>query len=443
MKKQLEIKPVRRYHKAKYPAYTDPNPLENPQALPYPFSQRMLEWAMGMGLLGATACQGYTQEISNAFTFDKTGLPYIPAIYGTGLPDLLSSKEMREIVLQICQEEGLSIKEKVPWTYNDTYFKMGFPITVFDEEKKIGFAILDNQNTDQNSIVDETFDRTPKPVLDAGKLERMWKQFADGNPDFSLSGWLDMEKQAFWSKDEKAFYKLFNKATFGGLSEKEQEDQKWLFYKILFKNQFKHEVEKTFFNKPDIEKALNEENWNALQQALDLNFFISLLHQLVKSKEWESEIMEQYIADQRTWLAANPGTQSNATLVLADLKVPFFMDSTVKTTLQTLFKNYKSNWKEVLWDLREKYQDSRFNLDEIKALDYLAEEKKLFLAPISFKDKRFYYYYTEKELMKDEEIAKDSTELERVKTMTKEAAIKRLEENLRLYINWVKSQGKY
>ena len=443
MKKQLEIKPVLRYHQAKYPDYTDPNPLDDPQGLPYPFSQRMLDWAVTLGLLGATACQDGVQEIGNTFTFDKTGLPYMPAMFGTGLPDLLSSKEMREIVLQICQEEGLSVKEKVHWTYSETHFKMGFPITVFDAEKKIGFAILDDENTDQNSIIDQTFDRTPKPVFDAAQLKRMWEQFADGNPDYSLVGWLDLEKQALWSKEEKAFYTLFTKATFSSLSEKEEEDQKWLFYKILFKNQFKQEVAKTFFNKPDIEKALKEENWIALQQALDLNFFIALLHELVNPEEWKPKIMERYIADQQAWLVQHPGQQSNATNVLADLKDPFFIDSTVKTALQSLFQNYKSEWKEVLWDIREKYQDSRFSLAEIKELDYFAEEKKLFVAPISFEDRRFYYYYTEKELMKDEFISKDSIELQRAKMLTKEAALKRLEESLRMYIGWAKSQGKY
>lgn len=442
MKKQLEIKPVLRYNKAKYPKYTDPNPLDDPKALPYPFSQRILDWAMTLGIFGVTACQGVSQEVGNTFTFDKTGLPYVPAIFGTGMPDRLSGKEMREIALRICQEEGLNIKENVPWVYSDAYTKMGFTITFFDAEKKIGLAILDHQNTEQNSIIDQTYSRIPKPVLNAAKLDGMWIQFADGNPDFSLSGWLDMEKQALWDKDEKAFYKLFNKATFSGLSEKEEEDRKWLFYKILFKNKFKHE-KNTFFNKPAIEKALKEENWIALQQALDLNFFINLLHKLIHPKEWEPKTMEQYIADQEAWLAENPGRQSNATNVLAELKDLFFIDTTVKTALQSLFKGYRSDWKEVIWDIREKYQVSRFNLDEVKALDDWAEEKELFVAPISFEDDRFKYYYTEKELMENEIISKNPTELQRAKMLVKEVALQRLEESLRMYIRWAKSQGKY
>jgi hypothetical protein len=443
MKKQLEIKPVLRYNKAKYPRYTDPNPLDDPQALPYPFSKRMLEWAVTLGIFGATACEGVTQEVGNTFTFDKTGLPYMPAMFGTGLPDQLSSKEIRGIVLRISKDEGLNVEENVPWKYSEVYLEMLFPISVFDEDKKIGFAILDGENTDENSIIDDVFNSTPEPVLDASQLKRMWEQFADGNPDFSLFGWLDLQKQALWSKDEKAFYKLFTKATFSGLSEKEQENGEWLFYKMLIKDRLKNEVEKTFYNKADIQKALQEENWIALQQALDLNFFISLLHELVNPEEWKPKIMEQYINDQRNWLVQNPERSSAAINILAELKDPFGVDKEVKTALKKLFQQYQSDWKEKMEEASEKFQNSRFSLEEIKALDYWAEEKELFVAPISFEDKRFSYHYTEEELMKETEMIRDASALQQAKTMTKEAAIKRLEENLRLYINWAKSQGKY
>ena len=443
MKKQLEIKPVRRYNKAKYPRYTDPNPLDDPQALPYPFSKRMLDWAMGVGLLGVTACQGYTQEVANNFTFDKTGLPYMPAMFGTGLPDQLSSKEIRGIVLRISKAEGLNVKENVPWKYSDVYLEMLFPISVFDEDKKIGFAILDDDNVDRNSIINEEFTQIPEPELSTKLLEGMWREFAEGNPDFSLYGWVNLEKQAFWNKEEKDFFKLFTKATFSGLSEKEQKNGEWLFYKMLIKDRFKNEVEKTFYNKAAIQKALQEENWTALQQALDLNFFISLLHELVNPEEWKPKIMEQYINDQRNWLTQNPERSSAAINILAELKDPFGVDKEVKTALKMLFQQYQSDWKEKMEAAREKFQNSRFSLEEIKALDYWAEEKELFVAPISFEDKRFSYHYTEQELMKDIEMTRDSSALQRAKTMTKEAAIKRLEENLRLYINWAKSQGKY
>ncbi|HOY18017.1 MAG TPA: hypothetical protein PLC89_12000 [Haliscomenobacter sp.] len=346
-------------------------------------------------------------------------------------------------MLRISKAEGLNVKENVPWKYSDVYLEMLFPISVFDEEKKIGFAILDDDNVDRNSIINEEFTQIPEPVLSTKQLARMWREFAEGNPDFSLYGWLNLEKQAFWNKEEKDFFKLFTKATFSGLSEKEQKNGEWLFYKMLIKDRFNNEVEKTFYNKAAIQKALQEENWSALQQALELNFFITLLHEFVSTKEWAQKIMDQYINDQRTWLMQNPERSSAAINILAELKAPFFVDKEVKTALKKLFQQYQSDWKEKMEAVREKFENSRFSLEEIKALDYWAEEKELFVAPISFEDKRFSYHYTEQELMKDIEMTRDSSALQRAKTMTKEAAIKRLEENLRLYINWAKSQGKY
>ena len=442
MKKQLEIKPVLRYNEAKYPRYTDPNPLDDPKALPYPFSKRMLEWAMAAGIFGATSIEGMTQEVGNTFTFDQTGLPYMPAIYGTGLPDNLSNKEIREIVMRISKDEGLNVKENVPRRYSEAGFSLEFPISIFDEDKKIGFAILDFSNMDRNSIIHEAYKEIPKPAISAPKMKLMWEQFAHGKLDFFLRGWLDLEKQALWTKEENDFYKLFVKTTFSSLSTKEQREGEWLFYKMLIKDRFKKN-EKTFYTKPAIEKALQEENWLALQQALDLNFFISLLHEFTREQEGDEKVLEQYITEQERWLAQNPGKSSNVTNGLAELKAPFEVDAKVKTALQALFQKYNPKWKEVLLGILDQFQNSRFSLAEIKNLDYWAKEKELFVAPISFDDDRFKYYYTEEKLMKNEALFKDSPELQRAKTMTKEAAIKRLEENLRLYINWAKSQGKY
>lgn len=448
MKKQLEIKPVRRYHKAKYPAYTDPNPLENPQALPYPFSQRMLEWAMGIGLLGVTACQGYAQgsspaqEIANTFTFDQTGLPYMPAVYGTGLPDRLPGKEIREIALRISKEEGLKMKEDVPWKYLDDQHKMLFPISIFDEEKKIGFAILDYDNIDRVSLVDPRFYAYDKKPLFFPILNVLWAQFANGDPNFSLRDWLNLQKQAYWNKEEKAFYELFTKATFSGLSEKEQEAGRWIFYKLLIKHYY-NSGEKKWYNKPAIEKAIDEKNEPALQQALELEIFIELLHEFVEEKNWKENVVGRYIEEQGEWLAQNPGQTSNATTGLMQLKDPFYIDAEVKKSLQALFKEYNPQWKEVIWDVREKFQDSRFNLDEIRALDYWAKEKQMFVAPISFQDDRFAFFYTDKELSEQIGLPVDSTRLEPLKQPTKEVAIKRLEASLRAYIRWAKVQGGY
>ena len=226
MKKQLEIKPVHRYNKAKYPKYTDPNPLDDPQALPYPFSKRMLDWATGIGLLGVTsACQGEVQEVANTFTFNRTGLPYFPAMFGSGVPDPLPSKEIRALTLQVCKEEGLIVKEDVVYEISDNTMDNFYPIAIFDEEKKIGFAILDNNNTEEMSLLDPNYLQwRQRKILSIPFLESLWSQFAYGNRQFSMDEWLDMENRGAWDKEDKAFYELFNKTTFSSLSEQEEEE---------------------------------------------------------------------------------------------------------------------------------------------------------------------------------------------------------------------------
>ena len=115
MPSPLQVKPTVRYKKPRYPSHTEPNPLNHPQTLPYPFSQRLLDWALAAGLLGIGACQFDRGPvvIANTFTFDKTGLPYHSPVFGTGQPDHLQAKEMREVALRICREEGLTVREDV------------------------------------------------------------------------------------------------------------------------------------------------------------------------------------------------------------------------------------------------------------------------------------------------------------------------------------------
>ncbi len=53
MKSKLQIRPVHQYRTPRYPAWNDPNPLDHPDALPFPFSQRVLSWILSSGLLAS------------------------------------------------------------------------------------------------------------------------------------------------------------------------------------------------------------------------------------------------------------------------------------------------------------------------------------------------------------------------------------------------------
>lgn len=446
MKKQLEIKPVLRYNKAKYPRYTDPNPLDDPQALPYPFSKRMLEWATGIGLLGVTsACQEQVQEVANTFTFNRTGLPYFPAMFGTGVPDPLPSKEIRALTLRVCKEEGLIVREDVIYKIPDEARDNFYPVDVFDEEKKIGFAILNDNNTEEISLFDPSYLQfRDRPILSMPLLESMWSQFLYGNPQFSMGEWLDMENRNTWSKEDRTFYELFAKTTFSSLSKQEEEDGKWIFYSKVLQH-FDEIGDKNClqYHKKPIENALKQKNTELFERAIHLNFFIALLHDLVPEKEWKVTIMGRYIADQQAWLEQNPGKKSAATDALAELSAPYSLDPKTEKALKTLFRKYHPDWKEILLDTRKEYQKGHLSLEEIKALDKFSDDKKLFIAPISFEDQRFGYHFTEKELVEKWKVPQDSEDFQHMQSGTKEAALKRLEASLRAYIRWAKLQGGY
>lgn len=91
------------------------------------------------------------------------------------------------------------------------------------------------------------------------------------------------------------------------------------------------------------------------------------------------------------------------------------------------------------------YGRTRFDIDEVKQLD-VANDKKLFVAPVSFNDKRFLYRHTDKDVENALQLLPkdaDSTYIAKMESESKSAAIQRLEENLRMYIRWAKYQGKY
>ncbi|MCC6727648.1 MAG: hypothetical protein IT258_24290 [Saprospiraceae bacterium] len=52
-KNNLSVRPVRRNSKPGYPSWQEPNPLEQPYAQPYPFTQKALNWLAASGLCGA------------------------------------------------------------------------------------------------------------------------------------------------------------------------------------------------------------------------------------------------------------------------------------------------------------------------------------------------------------------------------------------------------
>ena len=100
--KKLKVQPIRKYKTPKYPSHLDKNPIDHPETLPYPFKEKMLHGLFIMGLVATP--YGFAVEnnpnVENPFPFQKTGLPHMSAMFGTGLPEHLSSKEARSTIFK-------------------------------------------------------------------------------------------------------------------------------------------------------------------------------------------------------------------------------------------------------------------------------------------------------------------------------------------------------
>lgn len=146
-KSTLTVHPLRRYPLPRYPSHADPNPLDHPASLPYPFSQRLLDWALATGLVAGASASAAAQTpaapagsepLRNPFPLENLGLPYTPISFGTGLPDRLEEKDVRATIEKGFAAEGISLQKQHLWKgetgemYLDGYH----------EGSRLGYVIL-------------------------------------------------------------------------------------------------------------------------------------------------------------------------------------------------------------------------------------------------------------------------------------------------------------
>lgn len=146
-KSALSVRKVRRYKIARYPGHDAPNPLAHPYARPYPFSQKVIQWALATGLVGGTAQIASAQQPAedktpgNPFTLESLGLPYMPIMFGTGLPDRMSEKAVRTAAQRAFEAEGIKLDTNYVWQNQGLNLKLDG----YDSLSRIGFAVLTYQ----------------------------------------------------------------------------------------------------------------------------------------------------------------------------------------------------------------------------------------------------------------------------------------------------------
>lgn len=185
------VRPPRRTYQPKYPSFADPNPLLHPETMPYPFTRRFAEWVAAGGLIGALAlgssglaAQTTTDSLYNPFLLETAGVPYRPVMYGTGLPQRLSTQEVVTAVRRAFASSGIELKDNV-WLKDED---LGAYLDGYSEKDKIGFMLLAYPRMDASFVTD--WDGKGRPAADevyipqiddlvVGYHARLAEEFAD------------------------------------------------------------------------------------------------------------------------------------------------------------------------------------------------------------------------------------------------------------------------
>jgi len=194
-KNALTVKPLRRYNTPVYPSYLDKNPIEHPDTLPYPFTYKALQALAAAGILVGASCtptknitdnspdiqpelvaqdssvfktsgESTVQEqnsLFNPFTFKRLSVPFMTAMFGTGMPERLKSNEARTVINRVFEEEGINLEK------NYYYKKDSIKVILdgFDADLNIGYVWVD-----WDKIGDGMIMRSFNPV----KYEEIMKQ---------------------------------------------------------------------------------------------------------------------------------------------------------------------------------------------------------------------------------------------------------------------------
>lgn len=159
-KKSLKVQAARKIYQAKYPSYEDKNPLLYPETRPYPFSHKFIKWASTGGLLsimlfGGNQAQGQAQQDSlyNPFPLENAGVPYMPTMFGTGMPERLNSEEAIQTIRKAFADSGIELEENV-WLKDED---VGVYLNGYSHEEEIGFLFMDYSNMDNSFVRDSPY----------------------------------------------------------------------------------------------------------------------------------------------------------------------------------------------------------------------------------------------------------------------------------------------
>jgi len=482
-KKKIEVRPLKKSYQPKYPSYADPNPLDHPESKPYPFTLKMMNSLSAAGFLGTImfSCGAQTKaqidhdtispitqdSLKNTFPISATNLPYHPAMFGTGLPSRLSSRDVIDVLNLAFTEEGLN-------PVLDTTLRIdgqSIPVSAYDPKTKIGYIWMDYDNYGEGMIEKRYASRKNKKQNSRKSIRKRLKSDIDHLVESYNQDPFNFLKWRVQNNNYAAEFKAKLGAELSVI-EDENARQKYL-KKEITKYTLQARVNRVLENNQD--SFRNRWSRSAIKHIEDKEDLYITLNQiggvsnLYSFEPNELNILMEAIADldihthKKDW-----NKHSKALIDLLSVGAPSSIQRHPKYRTLLLdivassdYRKWKSRHEEILTLI----DNEQISFKELKALD---GNDEYFIAPVSRRDDRStyrpdYYHRSEemqalrKQMRAEDDPAKkvllqkeweklveilQEKEEEIEKEAIRAKAIK-LQEDMRGYIRWAKNQIGY
>jgi hypothetical protein len=463
----LQVRPVRHYRVPRYPSWQDPDPLKNPGMLPYPFRHRVVKTLLASGvvsafLLSETACVGdqvskyscvRSDTLRNPFPISLSGLPYHTNAFGTGAAERLHDRDARAVLEKVFELQGVNLQR-------DFVFRRGnisIQVDGFDPDRKIGYVFVPLGRLGEGAIVHWMEDiRTP--------TKGAFVQVKDWTNDDLCTA--NRQKTPGWA------LKSFEKA----LSEKNPAKKDELMWQIA-----KELVLRNIRDYRNIPEWLKIKSANALRikdpeikkreidacvafvNLVNTHIYDSEGHWLDQGSEVISHVANALYQNGKVNGDPEKLTKVNKILLYFNKLFPEFMpDSHHKSEYELQKQQLDLRKNEILLALDTHGHELESNIDmlaseadsylisfaEMKALDSLAQNHDVFIAPVSSFDKRLGYLYgaddPKLENIKDLDTTTDQNRwLYHEYKYSKQFKLHELERMMHQYIEWARKEGKF
>jgi|GEM_PF-3058953 len=464
-KTQLSVRPVRKTKKPVYPSWQEPNPLEQPYAQPYPFTQKAINWLAASGLCGALflmpEAEGMAKQVDkveavegdslgNPFPFKWTGLPFAPSSFGTGEPSRLSGRTAIVLIDSIFREAGFNFEPTVLKTKEGN-----IAISKFDKEKKIGYLWLEG-NLDSDLMVrygDDSY------VYQGSKIKKRY-------PDNQIEGYyrdfisLNAEIKRHSNFSISILEQNFSKALEGKISAGNTSwtfDNKCLYYEYIIRKEM--ESGYIFKNMPSnlfehFSKVLAMQPSDEKNKQLDLLIDIRNSHMKNRNLNFEPQLFADALLKAKDYKSPKKAISRIDFL----RKVLMYTNNEQKAILKKSIAESKDGWKKSFKIAQQWWDEMTLNKQELLALEAAANRGRYAVALISARDYRLAYntflpenldsfvVSAKNRFLKTNPMADSQTVanyLNNPQFKTEAMVLKNLEKQVLDYIHWAKQQRGY